>query len=261
MSTLMITYKGKDLNFPSSLNELTQEQFLFVASHFMNGFHKNEEELEDLNEFRLSLLHKLTGLTWPKFTNLSKDEIADMMTYTDFVFGDFDLDVCLFQKFKHKGRTYHGPDKQFERFTFLELGRADSYFVQYIQERDEESLLKLLAVLYRPKHLFSRKKKEYTDEALDSSVKALAQVDKKYLIGAMYTWWAFRENVMMKLFPIIFEKPSGKDVQVVRNDYGWDGTITTSAGIELGTIDQTGNTNWMTAFTFMAMQMERNTKK
>lgn len=264
MSKPVITYKGKKLNFPTSWNELSEKQFVFVAGHIAESMQLEERDIDKENAFKLQVVKLFTGLPWYKFQQLTKDEIADLMSYIDFLFQEFDLNTVPFKKFRHRLRTYHGPDNDFDDLSMGQLSYADTYFIKYIKDRDEEHLNKLLATLYNRRTIINYVKKilrlkqnNFNERNITKKARNFEVVPVEYKLSALYIWWGFRENIMIKTFPNIFPEPNKKEANRVGNNYGWAATVTETAGTKFGDLDKTKEQSWWDIFIYMSMEMDK----
>lgn len=258
---LKVTYKNKKLDFPTSWNDLSVAQLAFVSSYFHGINSGKKPSHEEMQSFRLLLIKSFTKLSLRKFQLLTKDELADLVPLTGFIFNEPDLSTCILRRFFHKGRWFMGLDKYFDSLTFGELGVADTHFINYVSGRNEESLNKLVATLFRSSCLLPLNRPKYDEVEMEKNAKLLASLPADIKISVFYLWYGFRKNVMQKTFPNLFPKPnekeSGTHGKKVGNDYGYVATTLDLAGSKFGSLEETKNQCWFDVFAHMSMEKER----
>ena len=70
----------------------------------------------------------------------------------DFIFDAPSCKAVRIDRFQHKGNDYVGPMDRWQNMVNDEFALADGCFVSYLKEPDPDTLLLLVATLYRPEH-------------------------------------------------------------------------------------------------------------
>lgn len=171
--TILKMYKIEipEINFvkeiPEDINEISNTDFVFLAGKLKQVF---DGEL-DIYDLKTAMALQFLGVKHTKKQfNLMPDEtkqkvaenlhsITDLL---DFFFIEKDGKLEFNTNFNKNFipvlnlgffRKYYGPADALTDITWLEYKDANQYHQQYLKTRDEETLNKLIAVLYRPSRL------------------------------------------------------------------------------------------------------------
>ncbi|MDX5510635.1 MAG: hypothetical protein LPK01_00315 [Hymenobacteraceae bacterium] len=142
-------------------------------------------------------------------------------------------------------RKYYGPRERLRNISFLEFIFADTYFIHYTQNQEEELLNKFIACLYRERtwcHFIKRKLPNYSgdirqpfnENLIEERARLLAKlpVEEKF---AILTWYRGCRDYLEKEYPHVFSS----DNQEKASKSGWDSVLRSmSQGVH--TIDATG---------------------
>lgn len=162
MHTLEIPSAKIHREFPSELNELKPDQFLFLVKWFLLLLDKKI----DLHDFKILLSAKLLKLKKNiKFyaaSEQTKEEIYDnlsaiaqqMDSFLTFENETVSLKTnCTVNLLPKIGKLL-GPDDVLSDCTAFEYKNAHSAFTQYLNTQKGEYLDRLIAILYRPRKKF-----------------------------------------------------------------------------------------------------------
>ena len=165
MHTIEILEINFKVDFPSEMQEFTNDQFVFLAG-LMLKMHAGEINLTDLYT---AMILKILGVTngyndYDRLTDEAKlfvsDNVNRMADLLNFVFAEDDGKISLNMGFTRNFvphlavknvRTWYGPADALTDCTFLEYKDAGTYYRTYLKTNDESDLNRLVAVLYRPK--------------------------------------------------------------------------------------------------------------
>lgn len=185
MHTLKI--QSETLEYPSGWDELTRRQLFTVISLFAKGGTEIEFRLKTILSFlkiRLSrrepalrdgeLLHQVVINKKPYWlSNTAITEVANSLSFLTTETKDDTgntvialnsrLTKNLIPHFRHRLRTYFGPDEKLFNISFDEFLEAESHYSAFSKTGNTEELNKLTAVLYR------READNYNPKSVDYS--------------------------------------------------------------------------------------------
>ena len=205
-------------NLPSSWNELTRKQLLFISAKFQKNLKLAEFKVQALKEF-LSIKKKL-------FLRINPEDAFSLCQTLDFLLKDVTLTTNVIPVVSHRFHTYYGPSDRMLHCTFGEFTKAHSRLDQYYKTKDEKVLDEIVAILYRPKksawwirrHYASTKdpRRKLHDLSLVKRTRAFKTLDPaiKYSVLLFFTGVL---NSLPGQFPNVFRKREDAG----DNNYGW----------------------------------------
>ena len=167
MHTLEIPNKNITKTFPEKVEELSPSQAVF----FMNQVMLYQSGTIDLSELKIRIVYHLLDMkqTWKYAAMLpeqKKQDWSNIYRLSEVIDSFFipgkdskgnDIKVIDWNTTKNLlpviGKFY-GPADAFLNLTFFEYKEAQSCYMQYYETKDENFLLTLIAILYRPKKRF-----------------------------------------------------------------------------------------------------------
>jgi hypothetical protein len=150
-----IVIDGKSFSSPSSWNELSSKQLLFVSRLFHGQLSMVDFKLRALFDF-ISLPLKIKNRLHPEDTYFLCETL-------NFLFEEVSLTRNLLPTIKTGLRTYVGPLDAMKNCTFGEFTMANSLLDSFTSTKDQKYLDEMVAVLYRPKKWFWFIRKNFTD--------------------------------------------------------------------------------------------------
>jgi len=186
-----INYK---VSIPECMDELNREQFEYFAEILLQ-LHDKEINVDDVKT-RMAL--KLLKVKSPAndYRKMNTSEVAainenlfKVAELLDYFFIEEDDKVKVNLAFTRnfighlnvqfvrmlKKRLY-GPGNGLTDISFLEYKDASLYYRQYLQANDEADLNRMIAVLYRPKNIFTGHKKKYRAEKLEKRARMVGKL-------------------------------------------------------------------------------------
>lgn len=238
------TYKQ---SFPSSWNELTTRQLLFIAARWRKWVDYMKMNA-DLSKEGIVLVKLFMGVFSINpfnegrkiFYKLNRVQMHALIKKVDFILYSPALTKNMLPTIKVGGKTYYGPEDGLKNICLHEFAFADSFITNYGKSRDENDLDTAIAVLYRP--AIDVNSSEYAGDIRGKFKKHLVEVHQKQLRElpyeykqAIYLWYRGCRDAIEKRYPRVFngEKQDGPD-------FGWLGIIQELAGDKFGTYDETG---------------------
>jgi hypothetical protein len=275
MHTLEIT-GYKTIQYASCIEELTQDEFVYFVLLYIQQQH-NQITIDD---FRRLLAYKLLGLRKSlKYYRMSHEErevindninrIVDTLdSFYEYTEVDKNLVKLLTMKWVKQmlpsiGKLV-GPDDALTNCSIFEYKEAFTQFNEYRTSHEEETLDRMIAILYRPRKYFFRIRKRFAwhdieerqsftsktnPDILERRIKIVKHLPQ-YIKAAIYLWF---ENCVQY---IVSGKPTVDGVEIDfsvlfsnKNDgagpsgIGLTGIIYSLAESSVfGTAEQTSNT-------------------
>jgi hypothetical protein len=150
-----IVINGKSVMSPSSWNELSRKQLLFVSRLFHGQL--------TMIDFKLRALFNFISITQKIKKYLHPEDAYFLCETLDFLFEVVSLTRNLLPKLKSGLRTYVGPSDAMKNCTFGEFTMANSLLDYFSSTKDQKYLDEMVAILYRPKKWFWFIRKLFTD--------------------------------------------------------------------------------------------------
>ncbi|MEI7723474.1 MAG: hypothetical protein WCK09_00360 [Bacteroidota bacterium] len=153
--------------FPSSIHEMNQDQFVYFIDLILQYLSGKFDIADFKSKLILKLLDVKFDMGWQLMTKDDREnaygEIFRISELCDSFFEEIDRDGQKVKTFKLSFRKnfipricgkYHGPKDALQDATFAEYRIAHSYYAAYIDSHSETDLNHLVAVLYRPAKSF-----------------------------------------------------------------------------------------------------------
>jgi len=204
---------------PSSWDELTREQFLFVSNLFNRRL--------SIIEFKVKVLLHCLAIKPILINRIEPEDIHFLCQSFDFLIKDVSLTKNLIPVISKRFFRFYGPSDKMLHCTFGEFTRAHNRLDQYIKTKDENVLNEIIAILYRPKKSFWFIRKYLTNnkdprrKLHDISVKKRTVKFSTIDPNIKYGIFLFFTGVLNSLpiqFPNVFRK---KEDQGEDNKFGW----------------------------------------
>jgi hypothetical protein len=209
-------------SLPSTWNELTREQLLFVSGLFSSKL--------SLIEFRAKALFEFLSVKRKLLKRVAPEDAYTLCESLDFLNKEVTLTRNLLPVLKAGLKKYHGPADAMVYCTFGEFTLACSALDDYQKTGEEKHLDQLVAILYRPEKFFWSIRKIFTDNqdpratfmnrTLKRRAGKLGMVDHcvKYSVylffnGVLYT--------LPALYPYVYRQKDDTESQ----DGGWASLI------------------------------------
>jgi hypothetical protein len=205
-------------SLPSTWNELTREQLLYVSRLFTSKL--------PLVEFRVKALFEFLSVKRKTLKRIAPEDAYTLCESIDFLNKEVTLTRNLFPVIRAGLKKYFGPADAMVYCTFGEFTMACSALDEYQKTGEEKSLDQLVAILYRPQKFFWFIRKYFTDNqdprakfmnrTLKIRARKLASVDHciKY---SVYLFFNGVLNSLPALYPYVYKQKDEADSQ----DNGW----------------------------------------
>jgi hypothetical protein len=213
---------GKTYSMPSTWNELTRKQVLFVSRLFQGQLTMADFKLRALFDF-LSVRQKVIKRIHP-------EDVYFLCDTLEFLFSEVSLTRNLLPVFRTGRRKYTGPSDAMMNCTFGEFTMVNSLLDAFTKTKEQKYLNEMVAVLYRPRKWFWFIRRSFTDNqdprkkfvnrSLKSRCKRMATVDYsiKYSVLLFFSGVL---NSLPVLYPYVYEQKGDAGSE----DNGWASLI------------------------------------
>lgn len=208
---------NKIFHLPESWNELTGAQLVRLSAILQ----KEELTLGD----RLLMFRICTGMGWYYFHQLAfmPGWLSEKLYWkkAETMLG-IHRNLHLLE-FLTKGNTlttqllprlgrFYGPESEFGNLTMKEFSYSELHYLGYREHKDRDSLVKLVATIYRPaKKSYDRRKNEdgdvrvpFNEHLVDHFAKQIRKMSTRKLL-AVYYWYEGCRLRLIELFPKVFD--------------------------------------------------------
>jgi len=212
MNTLEIPSKGIKMLYPSTLEEMSTEQYLFYVDQLIR---LKTEEI-DFETFKLKVTYFLVGLyhkkkSWlkPKSVEELENMKANIVMIQESLSEIFTeplregSPVNLLKRVNIGGIEWIGPEDVLSNVTIGQFIDANSHFKQYLDNNDGEALKRFFATLWRPRRFFERLPSQYNERTLSFDVKRLKKIPLSVAMAAYYFFAACLEY--MRESPLVLD--------------------------------------------------------
>lgn len=209
-------------SLPSTWNELTREQLLYVSGLFASKL--------SLVEFRVKALFEFLTVKRRLLKRIAPEDAYALCESLDFLNKEVNLTKNLLPVINAGLKKYYGPADSMVYCTFGEFTLACSALDDYQKTGEEEHLDQLVAILYRPQKCFWFIRKYFTDNQ-DPRAKFMNRMLKiragkiglvdhrvKY---SVYLFFNGVLNSLPALYPYVYKQKDETDSQ----DAGWASLI------------------------------------
>jgi len=209
-------------SLPSTWNELTREQLLYVSGLFASKL--------PLIEFRVKALFEFLSLKRKLLKRVAPEDTYALCESLDFLNKEVSLTRNLIPVIKSGFRKYYGPDDAMVYCTFGEFTLACSALDEYQKTGEEKYLNQLVAILYRPQKFCWSIRKYFTDNqdprakfmnrTLKKRAGKICNVDHcvKY---SVYLFFNGVLNSLPSLYPFVYRQKDETD----SHDNSWASLI------------------------------------
>jgi len=229
---MTIRINQKSITPPSSFNDLSQKNLKQLFTIFSTEGALSDKCLA-LTKHLLRLSEKFMKQWEADAGEDFIDELDDVVKNTCAPFLDKNTLALTFTRppfYKIAGQK--APAEMLKTSTFIEFATADKHYQDFLEDSNPESLLKVIACLYR-----NRKKPLEISENFQKFIKIPTW--KKF---AILHFFASCRNEIMERIPGRFTRQEGEEKHE-GNDFGWAGVILSLTGDRFGTEEGVKNTN------------------
>lgn len=253
-ASVILNLNGKKealhLNFPSSWNELSRRQLLFIAEHW-TSWQSLLKVGENLNKVRATLVIVLCGLKGRServklcktLALVNEDSGGNILECADFLFKSIDLTKNLLPSINVGWfKRYYGPADKLADISVEEFSFAFSLYAQYVRTGNENFLNQLAACLYRPANPDFKKTGEtrvpFNNRLISLYESDFKKVPTPYKHG-VYLFFLSCVEHLAKTFPLVFSRAENGGSG---GSSFFDSVISLSGG-KFGPFESTKNTN------------------
>ena len=203
---------------PSTWNELTKKQLLFVAEMFHKGL--------SVVDFKVHTLYEFLSIKLKDFTRINAEDGYYLCKTLDFILDEVTLTKNLIPFIRPGITKFYGASDGLLYCTFGEFTQAHTRFEQYAKSQDVSALNELVAILYRPQKFGWFIRRYFTDTP-DPRVRFKERTFKKRALKmaridplikyAVFLFFSGCCNSFPKQFPNVYRKKEDS----VASENGW----------------------------------------
>lgn len=266
----MVELKIDDIKFQvaENWNELNKNQLLWLAGHF--HWLVSESTYEQKIKCFLALLNiPKMHLKKIKKVHLIDDlQMFELSKCADFLFGADKIDLTNnpMPEISVRFKKFYGPANGLSNISLAEFAYADLAFIDFVKNKKQESLDKLVAILYRkiaenynPDRIDFKndKRQPFNSYKITHNTKIITNLNVSYKILILIFYFGCR-NQICKLYKNVFNpKVTSKAASL---NLGFLEVIFELSGEKFGNIDETGQCNMHVALAYIENQIIKNIK-
>ena len=224
------------INLPSSWNELTEKQFLKIASLFYSG--------TSGKIFDLKLFFILYDCRWFQFLKqakailiLAETPLSELKNHYSFIYSENNR-TRFPEKIKLKNKTFFSPFEKITNLTVDEFAVADDLHIKWRETHEIAFLQYLMAVLYVEN---KQPREKFDKNNLPEKMKRFVKMPLPQMLAAELAYFGCKNHIT-KRFSQAFPKntsPKSKNSK----KYGFGKVILQMSGGKFGSHEETKNTN------------------
>ncbi len=182
----------KPIIIPSSWNQLSKEDLLFISELFNKKYIKEE--------IVVMLLAYFAKMPMQKIIELKPAYFIEMEHQFDFLFQNIKLTKQLLPIIKVGFKKYAGPSAGLTNMTYEQfIIFSETYFAQYTKTQNENFLNLFVASLYVPKN------KNFESDDITKNAKKISKLSNAHKTAILLFYQGNRNYIASK-FPKLFSK-------------------------------------------------------
>ena len=189
------------IDFPSEWNELTPAEIEFLAAaQIANGtdIHVSKAHVFiSLIESRAFAQHIFLPADWKQKLNY-EDAATQGFDAIDFLYKEQELTKNPYKELKVGNKRMIGPADNFDEILCGEMEDCEVFYLLFSQEPELEYLLKIAAILWRPRNA------PYDSKASEKRYSLFASLTPEQLF-VIYMWYTGCRNQLPKIFAEVYE--------------------------------------------------------
>jgi hypothetical protein len=175
---------------PENWGELTRLQFEDVVE-FISKPKKTDSDFTLLTNSLLSLKDPLT------------DFPLEIYELQKFLSEKPDFDCWIIKDLEINGDTLNSPDDRFRNITIAQFAFADTFCIQFLRDKKEETLDKMIVSLYHPG-------KSFNPDEIEERAIAISKLSPRTKAAILFNYQVIRNWIRDK-YPYVFPKPTEKE--------------------------------------------------
>lgn len=251
MKSLTITYRlfgFIPLRFrrtiPEQWEDLTHQQLMAIGNMYVEKMN---------NDARMAAM--IYSLPWFVAKNLADLHLYKLLAHLDFL-ADFKPHYAFIIKDINGN---HPPRPRLENMPFGQFIFADTYFINYANEKDPMMLAKMIATLYTPPGPFN-------EATIKTRAKQMQQLPQSTQQAVLVNYRLIKEW-LAQAYPLVFVKPHEPECEIKkieknppRNTSDWLKVFDNLVGDDLVNADKYASMPVHTVFRFITRKIKENAK-
>ena len=232
---------------PSTWNELTPRQLIYVASQWQGWKHIELSKQKGIatakqraiDFSRIALLQQLLDInpfnifspTRRAFNNVAPEQMVDLLKTTDFIFAENTLTENKF----HKSGKLYGPRSELKYMRIGEFAYTETAFLRYHNTGKAEHLNNLCAILYRPiakGAQFGDVREAFNPQSIENRIPTISGWSEAQKQAVLLFYIGCRTKITRTYQKVFEGKAKGKE------SANWATIIIELAGNKFGTVNE-----------------------
>lgn len=197
----------------SKWNELTESDLITLA--------KASEVGLNISKSKMVMAMKLYNIDYRSFKNLNNENKYHIIKLCNFLFEKCELNKWLIKKVRIGFKTYYGPEDYLSDLTGAEMAWLEAKFADYQRTFKAEIIDEIIAILYRPKRLFAKKRMPFTEELAEKTLNRVKLLPKSVKTAIFLNYKGCR-NFIIDKHPVIFSGDAEKNPKKNHSKSVWE---------------------------------------
>lgn len=197
----------------SRWNELTESDLIALAKASEFGL--------NIAKSKMLMAIKLYKIDYRSFMNLSHENKYHLTKLCNFIFEKCELNKWVIKKIRIGFKTYYGPEDYLSDLTGAEMAWLEAKFSDYQKDFNQAIIDEIIAILYRPKKLFAKKRLPFSEELAEETLKRVKLLPKSVKTAIFLNYKGCR-NFIIDKHPVIFSGEAKTSTKKNHNKSVWE---------------------------------------
>lgn len=222
----------------SKWNELTESDLIALAKASEYGL--------NIAKSKMLMAMKLYKIDYRSFMNLSHENKYHITKLCDFLFEKCELNKWIIKKLRIGFKTFHGPEDYLADLTGAEMAWLEAKYSDYQKDFKQDLIDEIIAILYRPKKLFAKKRMPFSEELAEETLLRVRLLPKAVKTAIFLNFKGCR-NYIIDTHPIIYSGESSNNTKKNHSKSVWEPVLRKLAKTGVfGDYDSTKKQNFYT---------------
>lgn len=222
----------------SKWNELTESDLIALAKASEYGL--------NIAKSKMLMAIKLYKIDYKSFMNLSHENKYHITKLCNFLFEKCELNRWVIKKIRIGLRSYYGPEDYLSDLTGAEMAWLEAKFSDYQKDFKLSVIDEIIAILYRPKPLFSSKRLPFSEELAEKTLKRVKLLPRAVKLAIFLNYKGCR-NYIIDMHPVIYSGESTSSTKKNHSKSVWEPVLRKIAKTGVfGDYDSTKKQNFYT---------------
>jgi hypothetical protein len=223
---------------PEHWRELTRRQFLAVVRLFSSEKNSEIDVLQNIYYINRFIINRLSGF-----------EIFVMFNILDFL---NQLSPC--SRFLIPNiNEYCSPKPRLEGMSFGQFMYADTYFMDYLDNQEPESLNKFMASLYL------KANEEFSEKSIEATAKVMEKQGAIIKEAVLLNYRLIKE-FLIEAHPVLFTRSKNAEEVVVKRKFSWLNVYDGLVGDDIINRDKYAAMPVQEVFRYLSKKLKKNAR-